>query len=145
VPESYSYSVTTKLPRSRVWELLSDITNWTVFSDVYSNLGWVGVPWSEGSLIVGTLHYPIEISGQYVIKACQPPSLIRYLSQTLEAGFATERTIRLTQLDEGTLIQVDAFVVGQPQIEGGAQEFLRKLTTRWFEEFARFCDSRAQS
>ena len=115
------------------------------FSDVYSNLRWVGFPWVEGSLIVGTLHYPIEISGQYVIKVCRPPELIRYLSQTLEAGFATERTIRLKELPEGTLIEVDAFIVGQPQMPGGAPEFLRKLTTRWFEEFARFCDSQAQT
>jgi hypothetical protein len=144
VPLSFSYSVTSKLPRVRVWELLTDITNWSVLSGVYSNLRWVGKPWVAGSLIVGTLHYPIEVSGQYMIKTCQPPRLIRYLSQTLEAGFATERTIRLEQLGEGTLIHVDAYTVGNPKIQGGALEFLRQLTTRWFDEFARFCDGQKE-
>jgi len=141
VPASFTYSVTTKLPRIRVWGLLTDITVWPKFSDMYSDLSWHGEPWAEGSLIVGTLHYPIEIYGQYVIKACEPPSLIRYLSQTRESGFATERTIRLEETAEGTRIQVYAYVVGEPKIEGGAMEFLTKLTTRWFSEFARFCDS----
>lgn len=140
MPASFSYSTTTKLPRDRVWDLLTDIRNWPKFSDVYSGLHWIGQPWVKGSLLVGTLHYPIEITGQYVIKACQPPTLIRYLSQTKEAGFATERTIKLEPSPEGTLIQVDAYIVGEPKMPGGALEFLRKLTTRWIEEFVRFCD-----
>ena len=137
-------SVITKLLRSRVWELLTDITNWPKFSDVYSNLHWVGEPWAEGSLPAGELNYPIVVSGQYVVRASEPPVLIRYLSPTREAGFATERTIRLEQLGEGTLIQVDAFV-GEPKMPGGALEFLKGLTTRWFSEFAGFCDRHANA
>jgi len=140
VPAHFSYSVSTKLPRDRVWDLITDITNWPKFSDIYSDLMWIGKPWAEGSHLAGTLHYPIEVSGHYVIKTCQPPVLIRYLSQTREAGFATERTLRFEPLVEGTLIRVDAYVVGEPKMAGGAPEFLRKLTLRWFDEFARFCD-----
>jgi hypothetical protein len=140
---AFSYSVVTKLPRSRVWSLLTDITNWPKFSDMYSGLRWHGTPWAEGSAIVGQLNYPIVVAGRYEIRECNAPVLIRYLSQTREAGFATERTITLEQLTEGTLIQADAYVVGRPEMPGGAQEFLRSLTTRWFDEFARFCDSQA--
>lgn len=137
---AFSYSVMTKLSRERVWSLLTDITNWPKFSDIYTDLRWEGTPWAEGSAIVGQLNYPIVVSGRYVIKKCDPPALIRYLSQTQDAGFATERTITLEQLTEGTQIRADAYVVGRPAIRGGASEFLRLLTTRWFGEFARFCD-----
>ena len=137
---AFSYSVVTKLPRGRVWSLLTDITNWSKFSDVYSDLHWDGTPWAEGSAIVGQLNYPIVVSGRYVIRKCEPPALIRYLSQTEDAGFATERTITLEQVAGGTLIRADAFVVGEPEMAGGGSEFLRRLTTRWFEGFARFCD-----
>jgi hypothetical protein len=108
---------------------------------MYSDLHWEGKPWAEGSAIVGQLNYPIVVAGRYVIKKCEPPALIRYLSQTEDAGFATERTITLEQLAERTLIRADAYVVGSPQMQGGASEFLRTLTTRWFDEFARFCEN----
>ena len=142
---AFSYSVTTKLLRGRVWSLLTDITNWPKFSDMYSDLHWDGTPWAEGSALVGQLNYPIVVSGRYVIRKCDPPVLIRYLSQTRDAGFATERTITLEQLTDGTLIQVEAYVVGRPEMPGGASEFLRSLTTRWFDEFARFCDNQTVS
>jgi uncharacterized protein YndB with AHSA1/START domain len=138
---AFSYSVTTKLPRGRVWSLLTDITNWPRFSDMYSDLRWEGTPWAEGSAIVGQLNFPIVVSGRYVIRECNPPALIRYLSQTEDAGFATERTITLEQLVQGTLIRAEAFLVGEPQMQGGGSEFLKRLTTRWFDEFARFCDN----
>ncbi len=137
---AFSYCVTTKLPRGRVWSLLTDITNWPKFSDMYSNLHWDGTPWTEGSAIVGQLNYPIVVAGRYVIKRCEPPVLIRYLSQTRDAGFATERTITLEQTGSGTTIQVDSFLVGTPSMPGGGPEFLKSLTTRWLSEFARFCD-----
>jgi hypothetical protein len=108
---------------------------------MYSDLRWDGTPWAEGSAIVGQLNYPIVVSGRYVIKECDPPALIRYLSQTQDAGFATERTITLEQLVQGTLIRAEAFLVGEPQMQGGGSEFLKRLTTRWFDEFARFCDN----
>lgn len=121
--------------------MLTDITNWPKFSDVYSDLDWDGAPWAEGSAIVGQLNYPMVVLGRYVIRKCDPPALIRYLSQTQDSGFATERTIILEQLVGGTIIRADAFVVGTPEMPGGGSEFLRSLTTRWFDEFARFCDN----
>ncbi len=142
---SFSYSVITKLPRPQVWDLLTDIANWPKFSDMYSDLRWLGTPWAEGSSLVGQLNYPIVVSGRYIVRKCEPPSLIRYLSQTRDAGFATERTIRLDALQDGTLIRVEAFVVGTPEMPGGAAEFLKKLTTRWFDEFAHFCDGQISS
>jgi hypothetical protein len=140
---AFSYSVTTQLPRGRVWSLLTEITNWSKFSDMYSDLHWDGTPWAEGSAIVGQLNYPIVVSGRYVIKKCDPPALIRYLSQTRRAGFATERTIVLEQLVGGTMIRADAIIVGRPEMPGGGSEFLRRLTTRWFDEFAKFCDNQS--
>lgn len=138
---AFSYSVVTRLSRGRVWSLLTDITNWPKFSDIYSGLRWHGTPWAEGSAIVGQLNYPIVVAGRYAIRECTPPLLIRYLSQTRDAGFATERTITLEQLTNGTLIHADAYVVGRPNMPGGASDFLETLTTRWFNEFARFCDN----
>ena len=105
----FSYSVFTRLPRRRVWCLLTDIANWTKVSDIYSDLRWDGTPWAEGSAIVGHLNYPIVLAGRYEIRECNPPALIRYLSQTHGAGFATERTITLEQLVGGTLIRADAY------------------------------------
>lgn len=138
---SFSHSVGTRLPRDRVWSLLTDINNWPMFSDMYSDLRWDGTPWAEGSALVGQLNFPIVVSGRYVIRKCNPPALIRYLSQTRDAGFATERTINLEELQNGTRIRVEAYVVGEPEMPGGASEFLRSLTSRWFDEFARFCDN----
>ena len=137
---AFSYSVSTNLPRGRVWSVLTDITNWSKVSDIYSDLRWDGTPWAEASAIVGLLKYPIVVSGRYVIRKCDPPALIRYPSQTEDAGFATERTITLEQRIQGTLIRAEAFVVGSPQMPGRGSEFLRRLTTRWFDEFARLCD-----
>lgn len=138
---AFCYAVVTTLPRGRVWNLLTDITNWPKFSDIYSGLRWHGTPWAEGSAIVGQLNYPIVVAGRYEIRERNPPLLIRYLSQTKDAGFATERTITLEQLTNGTLIRADAYIVGKPEMPGGASEFLKSLTTRWFDELARFCDN----
>ena len=140
MPVSFTYSVITKLPRNRVWNLFTDIKNWSKFSDMYSDLHWEGAPWAEGSALAGQLNYPIVVSGRYVIRKCDPPVLVRYLSQTQDAGFATERTITMEELPNGTLIRVEAYVVGEPEMPGGASEFLRSLTSRWFDEFAHFCD-----
>jgi hypothetical protein len=132
-------------PRDRVWSVLTDITNWPKFSEIYSDLRWEGTPWTEGSALVGQLNYPLMVSGRYVIKKCDPPALIHHLSRTRNAGFATERTIILEQLTKGTLIRAEAYVVGKPEMVGGAAEFLKSLTTRWFNELARFCDNEALS
>jgi len=132
-------------PRDRVWSVLTDITNWPKFSEIYSDLRWEGTPWTEGSALVGQLNYPLMVSGRYVIKKCDPPALIHHLSRTRNAGFATERTIILEQLTKGTLIRAEAYVVGKPEMVGGAAEFLKSLTTRRFNELARFCDNEALS
>jgi len=47
VPTSFSYSVSTTLPRGRVWSLLTDITNWPKFADMCSDLHWDGMPWRK--------------------------------------------------------------------------------------------------
>ena len=145
MPVSFSYSVMTRLPRNRVWSLFRDINNWSKFSDMYSDLRWEGVPWAEGSALVGQLNYPIVVSGRYLIKKHDPPVMIRYLSQTRDAGFATERTITMEELQNGTLIRVEAYVVGEPVTPGGASNFLQSLTSRWFDEFAHFCDDQQSS
>src|SRR5580704_11796696 len=111
---AFSYSVITKLPRGRVWSLLTDIANWPKFADIYSDLRWDGTPWAEGSAIVGRINYPIQVSGRYVIRECNPPALIRYLSQTENAGFATKRTSRLKNRMGGLLFRVAPKVVGNP-------------------------------
>lgn len=140
VAVSFSHSVITGLSRDRVWSVVTDITNWPKFSDVYSDLRWEGTPWAEGSALVGQLNYPMVVSGRYIIRKCNPPKLIRYLSQTRDAGFATERTISLQELANGTQIQVESFMVGQPNTPGGAPEFLKSLTLRWCDDLGRFCD-----
>jgi hypothetical protein len=53
--QQFLYSVSTKLNRDQVWELLIDIENWTRLSAVYQQLAWEGEPWVRGSTIVGTL------------------------------------------------------------------------------------------
>jgi Polyketide cyclase / dehydrase and lipid transport len=140
---SFSYSVITKLPRGQVWTLFTDTANWPKFSDMYSDLRWEGTPWAEGSALAGQLNYPIVVPGRYVIKECNPPALIRYLSQTKDAGFATERTIKFQPVTPGTMIIAESYVVGSPKVPGGAPEFLKRLTTRWLDEFAQFCDNHA--
>ena len=76
MPASFSYSVSTRLTRGRVWDVLTDIANWPQFSEMYSDLRWEGTPWAVGSAIVGQLNYPIVIAGRYVIRECNPPVLI---------------------------------------------------------------------
>ena len=90
---SFSYSVRTTLERERVWELLQDIQNWIKVSDVYNNAEWSGIPWVPGSCITGRLKYPLEISFRYVLERYEPPVMISYLAHSLEAGFATHRTV----------------------------------------------------
>jgi hypothetical protein len=63
VAVSFSHSVVTTLPRDRVWSLFTDINNWPMFSDMYSDLRWDGTPWAEGSALVGQLNFPIVVSG----------------------------------------------------------------------------------
>jgi hypothetical protein len=64
-----------------------------------------------------------------------------------EAGFATHRIVQFKQQQGRTLIKVDSYIVGTPAfpIAGGGYGFLRKLTEKWFREFAMYCDKHAES
>jgi hypothetical protein len=126
-----------------VWELLQDIRNWIKVSDVYDDAEWSGRPWEIGSCITGRLKYPLQISFRYVLERCEPPSLISYLAHSLEAGFATHRTVELEETADGTLIKITSYVVGDSAALGEGLVFLKALTEKWFEGFARFCDSQA--
>lgn len=99
-----------------------------------------------GSCVMGHLNYPLTIPFRYVLRECTAPALIRYLADSLELGFANERTIRLEEAEGGTLIKVDAYTVGEPacDIPGGSLGFLKMLTEKWFADFARFCDEEAE-
>ena len=85
-----------------VWDLLTDLDNWSTCSVVYGKLEWLGEPWQCGSAIAGELTYPIEFSFNYTLKEFRPISCISYLAQSEEAGFATERTIHLEPLGSGS-------------------------------------------
>jgi hypothetical protein len=78
--------------------------------------------------LVGQLNNPLMVRGRYVIKKCDPPVLIRHLSQTRNAGFATEWTILLQQIKRGTLIMAEAYVVGKLEMVGGGADFLKGFT-----------------
>ena len=140
-----SYSVSTVLPRDRVWELFAEIENWPKVSDVYNDLRWSGFPWTRHSCILGSIHYPHPLPLRYVVEMCEPGSLVRYLAHGTEGGFATHRTIRFEQRQGRTWIEVDSYAAGEPTfaIAGGSYGFLKMLTERWFPDFARFCDSHA--
>ena len=140
---SFSYSVRTTLDRDRVWELLQDIQIWIRVSDVYDNAEWSGIPWVPGSCITGRLKYPLEISFRYVLERYEPPALISYLAHSLEAGFATHRTVELEASDGGTLIKITSYVVGDSEVLEEGFAFLKALTEKWFQGFARFCNSQA--
>jgi hypothetical protein len=141
--QTFSSFSTTSLPRERVWELLTDVSNWPKFSDIYAGpIRWVGEPWVPGSILVGELKYPLPLDFEYLLKVCEPPDMIRYLSHSVAAGFAIERTVRLLSLGDETMISVDAYAVGEPTlpIPGGSLGFMKMQTERWLNAFARFCD-----
>jgi hypothetical protein len=143
--QHFSYSVSTVLSRDRVWKLFADIANWTKFADVYDTIKWSGSPWTTGSALLGSIHYPQPLSFRYVVETCEPASRLTYVAQSTVAGFATHRSIRFDELHERTWIQVDSFIVGEPRfaVTSGGYGFLKLLTERWFEGFALFCDKQA--
>jgi hypothetical protein len=146
--ETFSYSVTTRLPHEQVWELLTDVTNWPKFADIYLGpIRWLGMPWLPGSSLVGRIKYPVTLDFEYLIKACDAPERIRYLSHSLASGFATERIIRVMRLDAGTLIGIDAYAVGRPvlKIPDGCRGFLRMQSERWLNDCAHFCEQHNSS
>ena len=144
--QHFLYSVSTALSRDRVWALFADIENWPKFSDVYDELKWSGVPWVRGSCVLGTIHFPHPLPLRYVLETCQPGSLISYVGYSTEAGFATHRVVRFEQQQGRTSITVDSYIVGTPTfaIDGGSYGFLRKLTERWFRDFASFCEKQIE-
>ena len=145
--EKFAYSVSTVLPRDRVWALFADIENWPKFSDVYHDVRWSGFPWEYGSFVLGTIHFPHPLPLRYVLETCQPGSLVSYVGYSTASGFATHRTITFEDQEGQTLIRVDSYIVGKPtfEIAGGGYGFLRMLTERWFRDFATFCDHHART
>lgn len=141
---SFSYSVQTTLERERVWALLQNVENWIKVADIYDSAQWSGPPWFPGSCIMGRLKYPLQISFRYVLEKCEPPVLISYLAHSLEAGFATHRTVELEAVPDGTVINISSYVVGDSAALEEGLAFLKSLTEKWFDGFARFCDSHAQ-
>jgi hypothetical protein len=141
--QQLSYSVSTVLPRDRVWELFADIENWPKVSDVYNDLRCSGFPWAPQSSILGSIHYPNPLPLRYVIEKCDSGLLVSYLAHGTEGGFATHRTIRFEQRQGRTWIDVDSYAAGEPRfaIAGGSYGFLKMLTERWFPDFATFCDN----
>ena len=143
--ETFLYSTTTTLGRERTWKLLSDIENWMRASDVYAHMEWSGEPWIPGSVILGTINYPVRLSFRYVLERCGLFQ-IAYLAHSMRGGFATHRVIELEESrDGGTVIRVNSFIVGEPDVPGGGIAFLKMITERWFHDFARFCDLRQKS
>jgi hypothetical protein len=110
----FSYSVSTVLSRDGTWKLFADIENWPKFSDVYNDLKWSGVPWTRGSWVLGSIHFPHPLPLRYVLETCQPGSLISYVAYSVDSGFATHRTVRFDQQQDHTLIQVDSYTIGTP-------------------------------
>jgi len=143
--QSFSYSVKTALDRERVWDLLQNLENWQKASDVYGDLHWVGPPWVRGSSVQGTLKFPIHMWFRYVLENCEPPARISYSAHSMESGFATHRTVELEAIEGGTWIKIHSYAVGEAPMNGGAMAFLKMLTERWFNDFARFCDEKAKA
>ena len=145
MPSSFSFAVRTRLSPEQVWELLTDIRNWSNCSVVYSDLAWRGEPWQCGSMIVGNISYPVALRFSYTLREFEPPCRMRYLAESAESGFAAERTIQLERTPDGTILKVTAFAVGEPLIalQDGTYGFLKALTEKWFQAFASFCDSHA--
>ena len=145
--KQFSCLVSTILPRNDVWELFSDIDNWPKVSDVYADLQWSGPPWTPGSRVLGWIQYPHPLTFRYVLERCESASRVSYLDNSGAAGSATHRDIRFEERQGRTWIQVDVYAVGEPcfAIAGGSLGFLRMLTERWFQDFARFCNGQADT
>ena len=145
--QHFSCTVSTALPRDRVWELFANIENWGKFSDVYEDLRWAGAPWSRGSWILGKLCFPHTLPLRYVLETCQPGSQVSYVAFGGQSGFATHRTVRFETNQQRTFIEVDSYIVGTLNfaIAGGGYGFMRTLTERWFRGFASFCDIHAET
>jgi len=138
------FSVSTALDREHVWELFSDIQNWVNCSDVYECLTWGGPPWAINSSIAGRVHHNRNERVRYVVERYQPGRLVTYIGHSDDSGFASHRTIRfLDREDGGTRIELQYFTVASPESSAIGTQFVRWLTERWIEGFARYCDAHA--
>jgi hypothetical protein len=52
----FFYSITTNLSRDQVWELLTNIEEWTNFSAIYADLRWSGFPLGSRQLHYGAAY-----------------------------------------------------------------------------------------
>jgi len=134
-------SVSTGLHRERVWSLFSDIENWVECSDVYEGLRWEGSPWTTNASIVGRVRHNRNEKIRYVVEKCEPARLVSYVGHSYESGFASHRTVRFVDREEGgTLIEINYYSVGSPDSAPAGAKFVRWLTERWIYGFARFCE-----
>jgi hypothetical protein len=138
-------SVSTQLERTRVWSLFSDIESWVECSDVYEGLRWEGSPWVANASIVGRVRHNRNEKIRYVVEKCEPGRLVTYVGHSYESGFASHRTIRFGDREEGgTLIEIHYYSVGcHGSAEAGAK-FVKWLTERWIYGFAQFCEQRSR-
>jgi hypothetical protein len=140
------FSVSTALDRERVWALFSDIQNWVNCSDVYECLTWGGSPWAINSSIGGRVRHNRNERVRYVVERYEPGRLVTYIGHSDDSGFASHRTIRfLDREDGGTLIELQYFTVASPESSAVGEQFVRWLTERWIDGFARYCDAHAGS
>lgn len=142
--EQHHFSVSTALDRERVWALFSDIQNWIRCSDVYQDLTWKGSPWSINATIVGRVRHNRNERVRYVVERYQPGRLVTYIGHSEDSGFASHRTIRfLDRQDGGTVIEMHYFTVASRESSAVGEQFVKWLTERWIEGFARYCDVQA--
>jgi Polyketide cyclase / dehydrase and lipid transport len=139
-------SVSTELDREHVWSLFSNIKNWLECSDVYEGLRWEGSPWATNASIVGRVRHNQNEKIRYVVEKCDPARLVSYVGHSYDSGFASHRTIRFADREEGgTLIEINYYsVCSLDSAEVGAK-FVKWLTERWIYGFARFCEERSAS
>jgi Polyketide cyclase / dehydrase and lipid transport len=139
-------SVSTELDREKVWSLFSDIENWHVCSDVYEGLRWEGSAWVTNASIVGRVRLNRNEKIRYVVEKCEPARLVSYVGHSEESGFASHRTIRFVDREEGgTLIEIDYYTMGTPKTAVAGAKFVKWLTERWIYGFARFCREYSES
>ena len=141
MPAQRYCSASTELDREHVWSLFSDIENWLVCSDVYERLEWQGSPWVTNASIVGRVRHNRKEKIRYVVEKCEPARLVSYVGHSNESGFASHRTIRFVDREEGgTLIEIHYYSVGSPDFAVAGEKFVQWLTERWIDGFARFCE-----
>lgn len=142
----HHFSVSTALDRERVWALFSDIRSWMECSDVYENLIGEGFPTAINASVVGRVRHNRNERIRYLVERCEPGRLVSFIGHSDQSGFASHRTIHfLDRQDGGTLIELDYFTVASPESSAVGEQFVRWLTERWIEGFARYCDVHADT